>query len=157
MTPTQLWQEFLAINPQAGPEPEAWAFGAEADRLADLVARGIKTSTSSAHALYAVEGEEIPKAGGYDIILDGQGQAVCIIQTTKVYVTPFSRVTEEHAYKEGEFRQEGDLSDIKAKSLIHWRQVHEELFTIWLAEAGLSFSEDMLVVCEEFELVYPKN
>lgn len=27
MTPTQLWQEFLAINPQAGPEPEAWAFG----------------------------------------------------------------------------------------------------------------------------------
>ncbi len=50
MTPTQLWQEFLAINPQAGPEPEAWAFGAEADRLADLVAKGIKTSTSSAHA-----------------------------------------------------------------------------------------------------------
>lgn len=34
MTPTQLWQEFLAINFQAGPEPEAWAFGAEADRLA---------------------------------------------------------------------------------------------------------------------------
>lgn len=90
MTPTQLWQDFLASNPQAGPEPEAWAFGAEADRLADLVARGIKTSTSSAHALYAVEGEEIPTAGGYDIILDGQGQAVCIIQTTKVYVTPFS-------------------------------------------------------------------
>ncbi len=39
--PTQLWQEFLAINSQAGPEPESWAF-AEADRLADLVARGIK-------------------------------------------------------------------------------------------------------------------
>ena len=39
MTPTQLWQEFLAINPQAGSEPEPWAFGAEADRLADLVAR----------------------------------------------------------------------------------------------------------------------
>ena len=28
MTPTQLWQEFLAINPQAGSEPEPWAFGA---------------------------------------------------------------------------------------------------------------------------------
>ncbi|HEM5676390.1 TPA: ASCH domain-containing protein, partial [Streptococcus suis] len=44
----------------------------------------------------------------------------------------------------------------KEKSLIHWRQVHEELFTIWLAEAGLTFTDDMLVVCEEFELVYPK-
>ncbi|WP_408543605.1 ASCH domain-containing protein [Streptococcus suis] len=42
------------------------------------------------------------------------------------------------------------------RKLIDWRQVHEELFTIWLAEAGLSFSEDMLVVCEDFELVYPK-
>ncbi|HEM4668346.1 TPA: RNA-binding protein, partial [Streptococcus suis] len=30
------------------------------------------------------------------------------------------------------------------------------LFTIWLAEAGLTFTDDMLVVCEEFELVYPK-
>lgn len=81
---------------------------------------------------------------------------MCIIQTTKVYVTPFSQVTVDHAYKEGEFRQEGDLSVIKEKSLVHWRQIHEELFTIWLAEAGLTFSEDMLVVCEEFELVYPK-
>lgn len=40
---------------------------------------------------------------------------LCIIQTTKVYVTPFSQVTEEHAYKEGEFRQGGNLSDIKAE------------------------------------------
>ncbi len=43
MTPTQLWQEFLAINSQAGPEPEAWAFGAEADRLADLYSTKIKS------------------------------------------------------------------------------------------------------------------
>ena len=27
MTPTQLWLEFLAINPQAGSEPDPWAFG----------------------------------------------------------------------------------------------------------------------------------
>lgn len=146
MTPTQLWQDFLAVNLQAGPEPEAWAFGAEADQLADLVARGIKTSTSSAHALYELAGEELPEAGGYDIVLDSRGQAVSIIQTTRVYVTPFSQVTAEHARREGE----GD------RSLAYWRQVHEEFFTIWLEEAGLTFSEDMLVVCEEFDVVYPK-
>lgn len=146
MIPTQLWQEYLTVNPQAGPEPEAWAFGAVPDELADLVARGIKTATSSAYPLYELEGEEIPQTGGYDIILDSQGNAVCIIKTTKVYVTPFSQVTEEHAWREGE----GD------RSLSYWRQVHEELFTIWLEEVGLTFSEDMLVVCEEFELVYPK-
>ncbi|WP_153992207.1 ASCH domain-containing protein, partial [Streptococcus suis] len=49
-----------------------------------------------------------------------------------------------------------EIIEPKEKSLIHWRQVHEELFTIWLAEAGLTFTDDMLVVCEEFELVYPK-
>ncbi|MFH0373685.1 ASCH domain-containing protein [Streptococcus sp. A22] len=146
MIPTQLWQEYLTVNPQAGPEPEAWAFGAVPDELADLVARGIKTATSSAYPLYELEGEEIPQTGGYDIILDSQGNAVCIIKTTKVYVTPFSQVSEEHAWREGE----GD------RSLSYWRQVHEELFTIWLEEVGLTFTEDMLVVCEEFELVYPK-
>ncbi|HFU3698162.1 ASCH domain-containing protein [Streptococcus suis] len=146
MIPTQLWQEYLTVNPQAGPEPEAWAFGAVPDELADLVARGIKTATSSAYPLYELEGEEIPQTGGYDIILDSQGNSVCIIETTKVYIAPFSQVTEEHAFKEGEGN----------RSLSYWRQVHEELFTIWLEEAGLAFSEDMLVVCEEFELVYPK-
>ncbi|NQH33369.1 ASCH domain-containing protein [Streptococcus suis] len=146
MIPTQLWQEYLTVNPQAGPEPEAWAFGAVPDELADLVARGIKTATSSAYPLYELEGEEIPQTGGYDIILDSQGNSICIIETTKVYVTPFSQVTEEHAFKEGEGN----------RSLSYWRQVHEELFTIWLEEAGQAFSEDMLVVCEEFELVYPK-
>lgn len=145
MIPTQLWQEYLTVNPQAGPEPEAWAFGAVPDELADLVARGIKTATSSAYELYDLEGEEIPQAGGYDIILDSQDNAVCIIKTTKVYVTPFLQVSEEHAWREGE----GD------RSLSYWRQVHEKFFTIWLAESGLTFSEDMLVVCEEFELVYP--
>lgn len=146
MIPIQLWQEYLTVNSQACPEPEAWAFGALPDELADLVARGIKTATSSAYPLYELEGEEIPQTGGYDIILDSQGNSVCIIKTTKVYVTPFSQVTEEHAFKEGEGN----------RSLSYWRQVHEELFTIWLEEAGLAFSEDMLVVCEEFELVYPK-
>ncbi|UUM58819.1 ASCH domain-containing protein [Streptococcus suis] len=146
MIPTQLWQEYLTVNPQAGPEPEAWAFGAVPDELADLVARGIKTATSSAYPLYELEGEEIPQTGGYDIILDSQGNSVCIIETTKVYIAPFSQVTEEHAFKEGEGN----------RSLSYWRQVHEELFTIWLEEGGLTFSEDMLVVCEEFELVYPK-
>ncbi|MGV3060890.1 ASCH domain-containing protein, partial [Streptococcus hyovaginalis] len=90
-------------------------------------------------------GEKIPPAGVHSTIRDSQDNACCIIKTTKVYVTPFSQVTEEHAWREGE----GD------RSLSYWRQVHEKFFTIWLAEAGLTFSEDMLVVCEEFEVVYP--
>lgn len=107
MTPNELWKEYCKTSSKEellAQVPEAWSFGVDADRLADLVARGIKTATSSAHALYALLGEELPIAEGYDIIVNCEGEAVCIIETTKVYVTPFSQVSAHHAWKEGEYR-----------------------------------------------------
>lgn len=147
MTPEQLWQEYKKINPVIGDEFEAWSFGAEADELANLVLQGQKTATASAYDLYQIGGEELPQVGTFDVILDGQDQAVCIIEITKVDVVPFKQVSAEHAYKEGE----GD------RSLTYWRQVHEKLFTEWLVAEELPFTEDTGVVLEEFRLVYPKN
>ncbi|MBU3806725.1 MAG: ASCH domain-containing protein, partial [Candidatus Fournierella pullistercoris] len=65
--------------------------------------------------MYELEQQPLPQIGKYDVILDSTGEAVCIIQTKKVYVTPFCDVTEEHAYKEGE----GD------RSLDFWRKTHQ--------------------------------
>ena len=144
MTPQTLWNQYKEINPLAGPEPEAWAFGAAPDLLAELVAKGVKTATASAYDEYVHYEEELPRVGDLDVVLDGQGQAVGIIETTKVTVLPFRDVSEDHAYKEGE----GDCS------LAYWRQVHEELFTKWLADIGLTFSPESKVVLEEFQLVY---
>ena len=144
MTPQTLWNQYKEINPLAGPEPEAWAFGAAPDLLAELVAKGVKTATASAYDEYVHYEEELPKVGDLDMVLDGQGQAVAIIETTKVTVLPFRDVSADHAYKEGE----GD------RSLTYWRQVHEELFTKWLADIGLTFSPESKVVLEEFQVVY---
>ena len=144
MTPQTLWNQYKEINPLAGPEPEAWAFGAAPDLLAELVAKGVKTATASAYDEYVHYEEELPKVGDLDMVLDGQGQAVAIIETTKVTVIPFRDVSADHAYKEGE----GD------RSLTYWRQVHEELFTKWLADIGLTFSPESKVVLEEFHVVY---
>ena len=144
MTPQTLWNQYKEINPLAGPEPEAWAFGAAPDLLAELVAKGVKTATASAYDEYVHYEEELPKVGDLDVVLDGQGQAVAIIETTKVTVIPFREVSADHAYKEGE----GD------RSLAYWRQVHEELFTKWLADIGLTFSPESKVVLEEFHVVY---
>ena len=144
MTPQTLWNQYKEINPLAGPEPEAWAFGAAPDLLAELVAKGVKTATASAYDEYVHYEEELPKVGDLDVVLDGQGQAVAIIETTKVTVIPFRDVSADHAYKEGE----GD------RSLTYWRQVHEELFTKWLADIGLTFSPESKVVLEEFHVVY---
>ena len=145
MTPQEMWNAYKQINPLIGNEIDAWVFGVEADLLADLVLKGEKTATASAYDLYAVEDEPIPQEGTFDIILDSQDQAICIVEITKVSVQTFYQVSAEHAYKEGE----GD------KSLAYWRQVHEDFFKDCLGEAGLTFTPNSKVVLEEFRKVYP--
>lgn len=146
MTAEELWQEFIGGNGPADHEYEAWAFGVEADLLARLVVTGEKTATASAYPLYELEREPLPAAGEYSVILDARGNAVCVTRTQKVSVVPFNEITAEHAYKEGE----GD------KTLNFWRETHQKIFTEWLKEAGLEFTFDMKVVCEEFEVVYKR-
>ena len=144
MDAQQMWKLF-SEGKQIEAECEAWAFGDAPDELARLVLEGEKTGTSSAHIWYELESEPLPKPGEYSVILDAKGEAICVIQTTKVYVTTFDQMTEEHAWKEGE----GD------KSLTYWRNVHKNFFTKELTEAGLCFDEKMEIVCEEFVRVFP--
>ena len=113
--------------------------------MAELTRTGVKTATASAAVWYGLEDEPLPQAGEYSVILDSREEAVCVIRTTRVYTVPFDQVTAGHAYREGE----GD------RSLMYWRRVHEDFFRRELEEAGLAFSPDMPVVCEEFEMVYP--
>lgn len=144
MTAEEMWKKFEKEYNIVEKEYDAWAFGDDADLLADLVRCGIKTGTSSAYPLYEVDDEPLPEASGYSVILNSKEEAVCIIENTKVYVVPFCEVTADHAFKEGE----GD------RSLAYWRKVHKTFFTACMEEAGLAFDENMKVVCEEFRVVY---
>ena len=138
MTKEELW-----LRAGLSGECDAWAFGDAPNELADLVARGIKTATSSAYALYQLEGEPLPAVGDCSVILDSHENPRCVIRTTQVYVAPFDQVTADHAYKEGE----GDCT------LKYWRRVHQTFFTQELTANGLPFDEKMPVVCEEFEVI----
>ncbi len=146
MTKEQLWKEYTVSNDINVCKYQAWAFGGDADLLADLVLRGEKTATASAYRLYEIQNEPLPKVGEYSVILDSRQQAVCVIQTTIVYIIPFCEVSEMHAYKEGEGN----------KTLTFWRNVHRVFFSECLLEAGVAFDEEMKVVCEEFEVVYKR-
>ena len=147
MTGAELWERFCRER-KVDPDSRCtiWAFGGAPDKLADLTLRGIKRATASALPLYELPGaeEELPRPGDYSVILDGGERAVCVIRTERVTVVPFRDVSAEHAFLEGE----GD------RSLAWWREAHRDFFTGCLAEAGLSFDEDMKVVCEEFQLEY---
>ncbi|QHM75165.1 hypothetical protein C7M52_01114 [Mixta theicola] len=108
-----------------------------ANELADLIVKGIKTASCGSFASYQQE-EFAPRIGSYNIILDGQDTPVCVIRLVSMRLIRFCDVTEEFARKEGE----GDLS------LEYWRKEHQRFFT-----AEGSFSENMELIAEEFEVV----
>lgn len=121
----------------------AWQFGASPDELAQLVVDGVKSATCSGHIFYEIEKEPLPKVDDYSIVLNSKDEPVCIIRTSEVNIMPMNEVPEEFAYAEGE----GD------RSYKYWKDVHIEFFTSALNEVGLVFSEEMLLVCERFELI----
>jgi uncharacterized protein YhfF len=146
------WQNFIHSLPggvHKAPETyQAWGFGDNpemADTLGRLVSVGVKTATASLVWAYETGDEPFPKTGDYSVILDGQGEPLCIIQTTHLDVRPFNDVDDNHAYLEGE----GD------RSLAFWREVHWEFFSRECVEIGREPTEQMPVLCERFKLVYP--
>lgn len=140
----ELWETYKKINPSIGDEISAFQFGVDADLLADLVAKGIKTATASGYDLYEIDNEPIPEVGSYDVVLYSKDNAICIIKITAINLVVFGQASSEHAFKEGE----GD------RSLEYWRKVHLDFFNPYYKEVGLSFTEDSLLVLEEFECVF---
>ncbi len=140
--------DYLPVEKTAGIQdiPEAWGFGdgpRMADELGALVLEGKKTATCGALWEYEAEGEPLPQPGEYSIILSGEGQPICLIETTEVRVVPYDKVEPQFAYDEGE----GD------RSLAYWREVHWQVFTKYLGDLGLQPAIDMPLVCERFRLV----
>ena len=145
MTAKEMWDAYVQQYPEAAQQSyDAWCYGDAPDELAELTRKGIKTATASAYPIYELEGEALPEDGAYSVILWADESAACIIRTEKVYVVPFREVSAEQAYREGE----GD------RSLAYWRDVHERFFRAELENTGLTFTEDMGVVCEEFKMVF---
>lgn len=137
------WNEYWMRQSKEPPEEyDAFQFGADADRLAQLVAVGKKTATCSAAVLYELEGEAMPKVGQYSIVLNSNDLPVAIIQVTSVALIPMNKVPEEFALAEGE----GDYR--------YWWEAHKDFFTQELAVHELSYSEDLLLVCERFKVVH---
>ncbi len=148
MTEEAMWLAFIKDNPALKDSKyDAWSFGGNdtmANELAELVINNVKTGTTSVYEMYKMYDSPLPPVGGLNIILDAQENAICITETTKVYMCPFNKVSVNHALREGE----GDYS------LEHWRKVHKQFFTEELAKYEKAFDEEMLVVCEEFKVVY---
>lgn len=143
-----LWKKFTEANPEYSDcSYTAWHFCDTEDcanSLAELVIKGIKRGTTSLLRWYESGEEPLPAEGDLNVITDWNGIAKCITRTVKVTLLPFLEVGEELAFIEGE----GD------KSLEYWRKAHISFFTRELKDINLKFTEDMMVVFEEFEMIY---
>ena len=140
----QFWYNFcLKHNLAIDTKVDAWAFGSnkeDADKLAELVDKGIKTATTSE---YVSGDEDMPKVSDWNIILDGQGDPVCVVQDKVVEIIPYNQISAEHAYHEGE----GD------RSYQYWRKVHDQFFEEEFKANGQKFYPQAPMVCEIFEKV----
>lgn len=145
------WRSYLDTLPLDSParseEYVAERFGDDpgmADRLGSLIVSGTKTATCSALWEYEAEGEQIPEVGQKTVILDGNGDPLCIIETTEVQVRPYDRVDARFAAEEGE----------GARSLAYWREAHWDFFSRTLPNIGREPSLDMPLVCERFHVIH---
>jgi uncharacterized protein YhfF len=118
---------------------------AVADELARLVLAGRKHATAASLWSFQAQGKRLPAPGDLSLVTDWAGAPQAVIETVTIELLPFDRVTAEFAAAEGE----GD------GSLAHWRALHRDYFSRELARGGASFSDELMIVCERFRLVYP--
>ncbi len=115
-----------------------------ADRLFDLVVAGVKRATTGSVWTAEFDGDPPIRENDLSVFTNWDQTKACVVRTTKITVKKFSEVDAADAEREGE----GD------KSLEYWRQAHTSYFSEECARIGATFSTDMPVIFEEFEVVF---
>jgi len=118
-----------------------------ADELGTLILNGVKTATCSALWEYEAEDEPLPRVGTKTVVLDGNGDPLCIVETTEVKVRPYDEVDAQFAFEEGE----GD------RSLEYWQDAHWRYFSRTLPGICREPISDMQLVCERFRVIYKES
>ena len=95
---------------------------------------------------YEKEREKLPERGDVSIVLDGTGTPRRVLQNLRVRVLLFSQMTWELAQKKGE-----------DEILAGWQVNHVRFFEKNLKAYDVSFTPELPVVFEEFEMVYPRT
>lgn len=145
-----MWVRFTNSNLEFEGEaiPESFYFHdnkEDANRLAALVLKGKKKSSSSLYFLYEHYNADLPKIGTKQIVTDFEGKAQAVIETIKVDTIPFNQVLIAYA--------ELDMGTT-VEPLKKWQKAHWDFFASVLKEFGEKPTEEMLVVCETFEIIW---
>lgn len=145
------WQSYLtnclpADSPDRQPD-NVTDFGDSietADEFGRLVQSGIKTATSGLFWAFDMDDDPPPAVGDVEIVVDGRGEPLCVIEITEVAVRPFAAIDEAFAFDYGE----GD------RTLAWWRREMWAYYTTECRQLGREPSQTMPLICMRFRLLY---
>ena len=143
-----MWLAYVVDSGYDGPLVTAYAFGDSAelaDELGTLVLHGPKRATACLLLEFEALKEPLPVVGDRCAVLGGDGRPLAIVRTTEVRVGPLSSVDSRFAWDEGE----GD------RTRAWWLAAHTRYFTRQCTAMDVTFDDDIAVVFERFELLWP--
>ncbi len=115
--------------------------------LLRLVRDRVKTSTASMPWEFVDRPDDRPQEGMYWIVVDAEGNPGAFCRLYYVKEMPFHEIGPDHSALEGE----------AVRPIDKWKEMH---WNFWakMAEThphGKPVSEDMPVICQRFEVLYP--
>lgn len=142
------WQK---CKPELNPPPRNDEFrvvsiGSSAeirDAIVNLILEGQKTGTFTSPWLFEDNPSMAPQPGRYGVLIDSMGTPRAVLRTTRTITMPFHQITENETAVDGP----------AVRPLSVWRSVHESFFGRELKKHGKSFTTELPVTVEHFEVV----
>lgn len=118
------------------------------DALVGAVLAGTKTATSSLLAEWEHEGEEPPRPGDRQRVIDSAGEVVGVIEAVATDVVRLADVDDATAVAEGE-----DYDTAAGWRAAHERFWRDEVLPAWVGDGAPAIDDDTRVVVQRFRLV----
>lgn len=130
-----------------------WGFaepGRLRDELTAAALSGAKTTTASLRAEFEIEGEELPVAGGREILVDSADRPVAVVETISCRVTRLADVDDQHAIDEGEGYT--NAAEFRVEHERYWNG-YIDTIRAKLGDPTFALDDDTPVVLERFRVV----
>ncbi len=147
----EFWEAARSALPEetAGKAYRTRSFGndeAISKVILDLILTGKKTGTFAVDWEYEYRGEPRPTSGDLYVVTDHAGVPRALLRITMTERVAFKDIDERHVQCEGP----------ALRSVEPWRKLHWDYWSRTLRAIGREPAEDMPVLYQAFELLYPR-
>lgn len=143
------WREVKATVPGVDDTYRIRRLGSTqemSEALYDLIKNRDKTGTFGLKLLHDRDPANAPAVGSCTVFIDFEMKPHIAVKVMSLKPTAYEDITEDHLTVEGP----------GARVLKTWQDIHWPYWTKLLKPLGLEPSQDMIVMVEQFDLVFPQ-